>query len=186
MSETKRCPRCGETKPLSEYLKNAGQPQGVQTYCRPCHYEYRYGKGYAQSWYQRNKERERARARTYAKDNREARKAYRVAYNAAHPEHIRALRRKREQAWKIAAFNAYGGPICACCGEVVLAFLSLDHIDQIPTKEKKKDGAGSAFYSYLKTRGYPQELNLRVLCFNCNLGRRVNGGTCPHQEKPSA
>ncbi len=24
-------------------------------------------------------------------------------------------------------------------------------------------------------------LGLRVLCYNCNLGRQNNGGTCPHQ-----
>lgn len=30
---------------------------------------------------------------------------------------------------KIAAFNAYGGCFCACCGEDHLDMLTLDHID---------------------------------------------------------
>jgi hypothetical protein len=32
----KRCARCGQTKPLSEFHKNKSRRDGVQTYCRPC------------------------------------------------------------------------------------------------------------------------------------------------------
>lgn len=32
----KRCPRCGETKPLSEFHANKSRRDGVQTYCKPC------------------------------------------------------------------------------------------------------------------------------------------------------
>ena len=32
----KRCPRCGETKPLSEFHKNKLRRDGVQVYCKPC------------------------------------------------------------------------------------------------------------------------------------------------------
>jgi hypothetical protein len=31
----------------------------------------------------------------------------------------------------------------------------------------------------LKKRGYPP--GYRVLCFNCNRGRYLNGGVCPHE-----
>jgi hypothetical protein len=32
----KRCARCGETKPLSEFHNHSGRRDGVQTYCKPC------------------------------------------------------------------------------------------------------------------------------------------------------
>jgi len=32
----KRCARCGETKPLSEFHLHRGRRDGVQTYCKPC------------------------------------------------------------------------------------------------------------------------------------------------------
>lgn len=32
----KRCARCGETKPLSEFHRHKGRRDGVQTYCKPC------------------------------------------------------------------------------------------------------------------------------------------------------
>jgi len=32
----KRCPRCGEEKPFSEFAKNRARRDGLQTYCKPC------------------------------------------------------------------------------------------------------------------------------------------------------
>ena len=32
-----RCTRCGETKPLSDFNKDAKGPDGVFTWCKPCH-----------------------------------------------------------------------------------------------------------------------------------------------------
>ena len=36
----KRCPRCGEVKPLAEFHKNAHRADGVQQYCAPCTREF--------------------------------------------------------------------------------------------------------------------------------------------------
>ncbi len=32
----------------------------------------------------------------------------------------------------------------------------------------------------LKRRGWPKD-GYTILCFNCNMGKAVNGGICPHQ-----
>lgn len=79
-------------------------------------------------------------------------------------------------------FEAYGGAFCACCGETVERFLSLDHIGNngnVHRKEDKKN-AGMSLYQRLKKQGYPP--GYQVLCFNCNIGRAHNGGTCPHKD----
>ena len=34
--EKKRCPRCGITKPMSEYSKNADRKDGLQSFCKAC------------------------------------------------------------------------------------------------------------------------------------------------------
>lgn len=34
--ETRRCPKCGETKPLAEFSKNAGKKDGLGGWCRRC------------------------------------------------------------------------------------------------------------------------------------------------------
>jgi hypothetical protein len=85
---------------------------------------------------------------------------------------------------KIETLDAYGGPICICCGEQHVAFLTLDHVDDNGAAHRrslKKVPGGSRFYSYLKARGFPQEPRLQVMCWNCNCGRRINGGVCPHK-----
>jgi hypothetical protein len=33
----KWCPDCGAVKPLTEFVRNAGQPSGFAPYCKPCH-----------------------------------------------------------------------------------------------------------------------------------------------------
>ncbi len=36
MQDSKRCPKCGETKPRSEFTPNRSRFDGLQTYCRDC------------------------------------------------------------------------------------------------------------------------------------------------------
>jgi hypothetical protein len=91
------------------------------------------------------------------------------------------LRRQHQVRKKKAAFEAYGGSFCACCGETGLPFLALDHIHG-DGKEEKMNGyrvGGERLYALLKKQGYPQG-RYRVLCHNCNMGRYLNGGECPH------
>lgn len=91
-------------------------------------------------------------------------------------EHVRRLRRK--------AYEAYGGPKCACCGETEPLFLSIDHVNgggNAHRKAIKAAGeAGGGFYQWLKKKGYPP--GFQVLCQNCNVGKWRNGGVCPHQQ----
>jgi hypothetical protein len=35
----KRCPRCGQTKPLDAFVRNRASRDGLGSYCRPCHNE---------------------------------------------------------------------------------------------------------------------------------------------------
>lgn len=78
--------------------------------------------------------------------------------------------------------EAYGGR-CVCCGEDNPIFLSIDHINNDGHKHRKTIGrSGSSLYKWLIERNFPKD-NFQLLCFNCNLGKRVNGGVCPHQQE---
>lgn len=89
-------------------------------------------------------------------------------------------RRAAHRRERIAALQAYGGaePACSCCGENTQEFLALDHIDGGGHTHRQETGGGG-FYSWLKRNHYPA--GFRVLCHNCNFGRQLNGGTCPHE-----
>lgn len=89
--------------------------------------------------------------------------------------------RKKSEArrLKLEVFEAYGGAKCACCGEDTECFLSIDHIDGNGAKHRREIGRTS-LYGWLKKNEFPS--GFQVLCFNCNHGRHINGGTCPHQQ----
>jgi hypothetical protein len=90
---------------------------------------------------------------------------------------------------RIAAMEIYGGPNpkCACCNEAEWSLLTLDHIHGGGNAERKKFfndrfQAGHHMYRELRLREFPP--GYQVLCMNCNFGRGMNNGTCPHAEKP--
>lgn len=90
---------------------------------------------------------------------------------------------------RLEVLNAYGGPICICCGERELMFLTLDHARNDGAAFRKELEARKGrkinmdLYRVLKAEGFPQDRGIRVLCWNCNCGRARNQGICPHEEK---
>lgn len=80
---------------------------------------------------------------------------------------------------KSEVIKEYGNE-CACCGEANINFLTIDHVNDNGAVERQVHGSGFSFYRALKRMGYPKD-GYRVLCFNCNCGRRITGGICPHK-----
>lgn len=156
--------------------------------CRPC---------YNGVYYAGHKGEEKARAKIYQAEHREAyraqRKAYRAAhleeakrydkaYNVAHRAEFRLRDAEKNAVCKLEALNAYGGAICACCGEDLFEGLTLDHVDGDGAAWRRERGtraSGAGLYAWLKKNGYPH--GFQVLCGTCNLAKRI-GDHCPHQD----
>ena len=96
----------------------------------------------------------------------------------------RDIVRERSKIWmaslRSAAFAAYGGARCACCGETELGFLTLDHVNNDGAPHRREIGGSANLLVWLRRKGYPP--GFQILCFNCNLGRALNGGICPHAQ----
>lgn len=75
--------------------------------------------------------------------------------------------------------NAYGGAICACCGETIEKFLVVDHINN-DGAEHRRTIRRNTINKWLKDNNFPP--GYQVLCFNCNMGKQLNGGICPHKQ----
>lgn len=75
------------------------------------------------------------------------------------------LSSERQQRLKLAAFDAYGGPVCAMCGFDNTAVLEIDHINGGGRQHLKTIGPGR-FYFWLQQNNYPE--GFRVLCPTCN------------------
>ena len=84
----RRCSKCKEFKPLSEFHKGKG-PLGLRTECKTCH------KKDVHDWAERNREKKRATGRKYRTEHLEQENTRAKTWAAAHPE------RKREiaQRW---------------------------------------------------------------------------------------
>ncbi len=86
---------------------------------------------------------------------------------------------------KNAAYSAYGGYMCRCCGETERLFLAIDHIDGNGHEHRKrlsesgKCTSTRRLYGWLKKMGYPP--GFQILCHNCNMGKHLNGNVCPHK-----
>lgn len=73
---------------------------------------------------------------------------------------------------------AYGNR-CDCCGEDTSAFLAFDHVNDDGADARRAGKIGTAFYSWIRKNKYPD--TIRLMCHNCNFGRYINGGICPHE-----
>jgi hypothetical protein len=92
-----------------------------------------------------------------------------------------AASRAYTQKLKTEVILHYGGK-CTCCGEATLGFLTIDHVNNDGNKQRHTTHpwGGRRFYMWLRKNNYPA--GYQVQCFNCNLGRSINGGICPHEE----
>ena len=114
--------------------------------------------------------------------------AHRVRYHSNREANVKRAQQRRQRL-KRAAFDAYGGPKCMCCGEEHLEFLTIDHVEGGGAEHRRKLVAdkgwkdsrsmgGSHMYLWLKQQDYPD--GYRVLCFNCNFALG-HFGYCPHR-----
>ena len=103
-------------------------------------------------------------------------------------ERNKILDRQRRKDRRQRIIDHYGGK-CVCCGESEPVFLSIDHINNdgadhranITKKKGRGKQAGSTtMYKWIERNNYPTDLQL--LCHNCNMGKYLNGGVCPHKE----
>jgi len=127
---------------------------------------------YLKQWHSEHSEHERQYYRVYAKSHRD--------------ENNLKMRRYRLRV-KLEVLSHYSNDNlrCSCCGESTAEFLTLDHINGNGRKEKVQMGlenkSSTAFYLLLKKRGFPS--GYQVLCYNCNCGKKLNDGVCPHVKK---
>lgn len=117
----------------------------------------------------------------------------RFAKRKERKEYIRGVcidcynKRVREERlrYKKMVFDHYGWE-CACCGEKMMEFLTIDHIhndgylDRMKRGWKRKLISKDLYYMIVK-EGFPDD-RFQTLCQNCNLGKLIGNGICPHKK----
>lgn len=156
----KICIECKVEQPLENFYRAYNTPNARRSRCKPCHV------AVTQKWMKKNRERVRRYYRKYIK----------IAGST-----LNKKRRRNQAAYKDRVFSHYG-KVCACCAESIFEFLTIDHVNNDGAAHRKTTKrAGSGLYHWLLSRGFP--VGFQTLCRNCNWGKHVNGGICPHKGK---
>lgn len=130
--------------------------------------------------------------REYRKENRDKliqKERKRYARRRKDKQWVESERERGKQYWqklRLEVMEAYGGAVCACCGETEPKFLTIDHVNNDGAEHRRSfgyeengKGASTRTLSWLKSNNYPE--GFQVLCMNCNMGKARNGGICPHK-----
>jgi hypothetical protein len=102
-----------------------------------------------------------------------------LSYYDKNREYVKAREKRYKDKLRQDVLNLYGNK-CACCGETVVFFLQLDHVNnnggshRRDKKGKRRDNR----IAYIDAIKNPHLYQL--LCANCNYGKQLNGGNCPH------
>jgi hypothetical protein len=92
-------------------------------------------------------------------------------------DHSATYQREWNHRRREVAIAHYGGK-CACCGETMLEFLAIDHVNGGGDKQRLEVGSGSLFVNWLINHNFPE--GYQVLCHNCNQAKGYYG-QCPHE-----
>src|SRR5208337_3761498 len=72
------------------------------------------------------------------------------------------------------------GRTCKCCGLTAHEdFLHLDHVNNDGGEHRKLIGPAGIYLWSVRNR-FPN--TIQPLCANCDSGKRINGGICPHKD----
>jgi len=163
----KSCTKCRQDKSIESFTKDKTKADGLRPSCRECDKSYYWHGG------------GRERSKSFREQYPEKQKVYRDKGYLKNREKLIRVQGERREKLKVIVYDAYGGAICACCGETNMGFLSIDHINGITLTERALQMKSGSIYMWLKKHDYPE--GYQILCFNCNLGRARNKGICPHK-----
>jgi len=135
------------------------------------------------AWREKNKDKRAIYIAEYRGKNKERVAQWAKNSNEKHKEEIRVRQKAYVAELRREVLSHYsGGDMqCACCGEKIDEFLTIDHVGGGGAEHRRLGLRGVAFYLWLKRNEYPD--GFRVLCMNCNFSIGIKG-YCPHQKAP--
>jgi hypothetical protein len=129
--------------------------------------------------YQRNPQKFLEKTRRYRQAHPDRIRERDRRYRQAHPEKFALKSKEWQQRLREATLLHYGGnpPRCSCCGETIMEFLTIDHINGRKGTGHSRSFGGWRLYHWLKKHDFPD--GYRVLCYNCNCSQ-ARTKVCPH------
>jgi len=137
-------------------------------------------RGYEKKYYYSHQDQINKKARERRSKNREFYNTYAKEYYKRNKLVINARNRQRDRDLRLKVIGYYSNGLmcCGCCGEKMLEFLTIDHINGQGHQHRKN--INNKLYNWLKAENFPT--GYQVLCMNCNLAKGIYG-ECPHQKE---
>lgn len=176
----KICSSCKQAKPFCEYGKDNHRWDGINRKCKEC------ARAYEKLY--------RPKSKIRAKKRREIDMAKGVCRWCRGPKDrpdkiMCATCREKNNKWnrdkrlflRKTVYDYYGNK-CACCGETEPLFLTIDHINENGAEFRKKMKGSCTYrcHRWIINNNFPD--TVQILCRNCNTGKHMNGGICPHKK----
>lgn len=132
---------------------------------------------------QKQREYDRKRYPLIKEQKKKYNKKYKKEYYLINKEKLDKKNKDYNKNIKIQVFNLLGGCKCVICGDEELSHLTIDHIDNTGYLDKRKGLRDHSLYRAIVNNKLTKEqfLNLRVLCYNCNCGRRKEYLNIPYE-----
>ncbi len=127
-----------------------------------------------------NKEKINIWQRQYYENHKEELNFQHKEYYKNHMEEMKFYQKQHHNALRLEILHYYSKDSmqCACCGEDILYFLAIDHINGGGNKHYKElIEKGTTLDQYLINNNFPP--GYRILCHNCNSSLGAYG-YCPH------
>jgi hypothetical protein len=183
ITDAKVCTRCHVEKPVTDFyfLKSRNS---YEYQCKKCHSERK------ETERRKDPTKNRDRILRWYKKNRELilkrDKLKRIQRSATQIIKDKQIRKAKHIKLKTRILQAYGGPMCVCCGESDINVLTIDHLNNNGSEHRselfgKRNGCSVQFYHWLIRNNFPKEY--QVLCSNCNLAKHINGGSLPDNRR---
>lgn len=172
-SETKTCTKCKTERPTSDFSPRpiTAARDGLASWCKFCM------RLANKKWKAANPDSPVLSKEYKTESSRQRRK------DPDKVEKDNADQKRRYAELRIRVLTHYSGgvkPFCKCCGEDIIEFLALDHIDGGGKVERALVGVGFQYWRHIINGGF--QAKYQVLCHNCNSAKGFYG-VCPHEKR---
>lgn len=166
----KRCKTCGQVKPVTDFYRGTGYPDGYRARCKAC-----CGKD-TRTRRAENHDVALERDARYREENRELIRERGLRWWRENKDQ-QAEYQRRYSSELLAEVLAHYGTTCACCGST--DWPTIDHINGDGGEHRRElfgtdKAAGRQFYRWLIRNGFPD--GYQTLCFPCNSSKGRTGG----------
>lgn len=111
------------------------------------------------------------KGKEWRKNNRSKVNKYSLSAYYRNPEKSHKITHKHRKKLRIEMIDEYGGK-CSDCGISDYDVLSIDHIDNTGSEDRKNGLYGYNLYRKLKKESWPKH-NYQLLCRNCNWKKEI-------------